>query len=249
MRFSMVLSVRGVWRGTVRIGAIGGRAGAVHESIRRPDFRFPQPLTEEGRTMKKWAVLFLVAGVASGLVGSDLVEYKLDYMTPGFIAWYGSGDGSNMMGGSERMPKLSSGWSATILCWDGTYDISDDAIIGSTPVETWGMVACLRGYRKRQRLSDDQGPCVGSELRLSVQDLRKPHPCHGLGFVRFAARQRRLGIRGRRGQDAYKVGLWTTLSRLIRRERAGPFCIYRTGLHRLEKRTSRRPGTGWSCGL
>lgn len=67
----------------------------------------------------------------SGLAGSDLVEYKLDYMTPGFIAWYESGDGSNMMGGSERMPKLPSGWAVTTLCWDGTYDISDDALIGA----------------------------------------------------------------------------------------------------------------------
>lgn len=78
-----------------------------------------------------------------GWLVSGLAEYKLDSMTPGLIAWYGSGDDSNVMDGSERMPTLSPGWAATTLGWDGAYGISDGAIIGNTPVGTWGVVARL----------------------------------------------------------------------------------------------------------
>ena len=78
-----------------------------------------------------------------GWLVSALGEYKLDFMTPGLIAWYGSGDNSDVMDGSERMPTLSPGWAATTLGWDGSYGIADGAIISNTPVGTWGVVARL----------------------------------------------------------------------------------------------------------
>ena len=54
-----------------------------------------------------------------GWLLSGIAEYKLDYVTPGLIAWYGSGDNSDTMDGSERLPTLSPGWGATTLGWDG----------------------------------------------------------------------------------------------------------------------------------
>ena len=47
-----------------------------------------------------------------GWLLSGIAEYKLDYVTPGLIAWYGSGDNSDTMDGSERLPTLSPGWGA-----------------------------------------------------------------------------------------------------------------------------------------
>lgn len=78
-----------------------------------------------------------------GWLVSGLAEYALEYMTPGLILWYGSGDNDDAMDGSERMPTLSPGWAATTLGWDGAYGISDGAIVSNTPVGTWGVVARL----------------------------------------------------------------------------------------------------------
>ena len=78
-----------------------------------------------------------------GWLLSGIAEYKLDYVTPGLIAWYGSGDNSDTMDGSERLPTLSPGWGATTLGWDGAYGISDCAVLSNTPTGTWGVVARL----------------------------------------------------------------------------------------------------------
>ena len=78
-----------------------------------------------------------------GWLLSGIAEYKLDYVTPGLIAWYGSGDNSDTMDGSERLPTLSPGWGATTLGWDGAYGISDGAVLNNTPAGTWGVVARL----------------------------------------------------------------------------------------------------------
>ena len=78
-----------------------------------------------------------------GWLLSGIAEYKLDYVTPGLIAWYGSGDNSDTMDGSERLPTLSPGWGATTLGWDGAYGISDGAVLSKTPTGTWGVVARL----------------------------------------------------------------------------------------------------------
>ncbi len=42
-----------------------------------------------------------------GWVAKALVEYKMDWGTPGVFGWYGSGDDGNVKNGSERMPSLS----------------------------------------------------------------------------------------------------------------------------------------------
>ena len=36
-----------------------------------------------------------------------MIEYKLDWGTPGIFGWYASGDDGNVKNGSERMPTLS----------------------------------------------------------------------------------------------------------------------------------------------
>ena len=42
-----------------------------------------------------------------GWLASLLLEYKLDWGTPGLYGWYGSGDDNNPKNGSERMPVVS----------------------------------------------------------------------------------------------------------------------------------------------
>ncbi len=88
-----------------------------------------------------------------GWLVSGIAEYKLDFMTPGLIAWYGSGDNASVADGSERMPTLSPGWAATSFGWDGGYGISNGAVLNKTPVGTWGVVARLADMSFMEDLS------------------------------------------------------------------------------------------------
>lgn len=72
-----------------------------------------------------------------------IAEYKLDFMTPGLIFWYSSGDDDDPYNGSERMPTVKPSWTATSYGWDGAYGIADNDVMGLTPVGTWGVVAQL----------------------------------------------------------------------------------------------------------
>ena len=42
-----------------------------------------------------------------GWLVKALVEYKMDWGTPGIFGWYASGDDGNVKNGSERMPTVS----------------------------------------------------------------------------------------------------------------------------------------------
>ena len=87
----------------------------------------------------------------SGWYAGLIAEYKLDFMTPGLIFWYTSGDDSNPYNGSERMPyateNSNGGWSASNFGFDGQsdYGVSQryDAI-GQTNIGTWGIMAQLK---------------------------------------------------------------------------------------------------------
>ena len=78
-----------------------------------------------------------------GWLASALAEYKLSLFTPSLILWYGSGDDSNPLNGSERMPTIAPGWGATSFAWNGSFGIADDSAISNTPTGTWGIVARL----------------------------------------------------------------------------------------------------------
>ena len=87
----------------------------------------------------------------SGWYAGLIAEYKLDFMTPGLIFWYTSGDDSNPYNGSERMPYISEnsigGWTPTNFGFDGQSDYGVSRkydFIGQTPIGTWGIVAQLK---------------------------------------------------------------------------------------------------------
>ncbi len=71
-------------------------------------------------------------------------DYKLDFMTPGLIGWYASGDDDNYMDGSERMPVIDSDVALTSYGFDGgTYNRS--GIYNGTSLSgTWGILAELK---------------------------------------------------------------------------------------------------------
>ena len=74
-----------------------------------------------------------------GWLIEGVAEYKLDYMTPGLIFWYASGDDDDPFNGSERMPTLHGSSWMTTYGFDGNYAISTTAAINRTLVGTWGI--------------------------------------------------------------------------------------------------------------
>ena len=81
-----------------------------------------------------------------GWLASLLLEYKLDWGTPGLYAWYGSGDDSNPRNGSERMPVVSANGNNGFsnFAFNGNPYIAREGVLGSTMVGTWGIGARLK---------------------------------------------------------------------------------------------------------
>ena len=81
-----------------------------------------------------------------GWLASLLLEYKLDWGTPGLYGWYGSGDDSNPRNGSERMPVVSANGNNGFsnFAFNGNPYIAREGVLGSTMVGTWGIGARLK---------------------------------------------------------------------------------------------------------
>ena len=81
-----------------------------------------------------------------GWLASLLLEYKLDWATPGIYGWYGSGDDSNPKNGSERMPVVSANGNNDFsnFAFNGNPYIAREGVLGSTMVGTWGVGVRLK---------------------------------------------------------------------------------------------------------
>ncbi|MDO4839277.1 MAG: outer membrane homotrimeric porin [Desulfovibrionaceae bacterium] len=56
-----------------------------------------------------------------GFLAKALVEYKMDWGTPGIFAWYGTGDDDNPKNGSERLPSVEAKGNFTSMMGDDNY--------------------------------------------------------------------------------------------------------------------------------
>ncbi|MBO4683751.1 MAG: outer membrane homotrimeric porin [Desulfovibrio sp.] len=61
-----------------------------------------------------------------GWLAKALVEYKMDWGTPGIFGWYASGDDGNPKDGSERLPSISPCGNFTSFMGDGNWGWSTD---------------------------------------------------------------------------------------------------------------------------
>ena len=77
-----------------------------------------------------------------GWLASLLLEYKLDWGTPGIFGWYASGDDGNVKNGSERLPSIAGAGNFTSfmgdgnLAWGTGYNFYDNNL---TYAGTWGV--------------------------------------------------------------------------------------------------------------
>ena len=76
-----------------------------------------------------------------GWLVKALVEYKLDWGTPGIFGWYSSGDDGNVKNGSERMPTLSGCGNFMSFMGDGNFGWGDGRLYDKnlTYAGTWGV--------------------------------------------------------------------------------------------------------------
>ena len=77
-----------------------------------------------------------------GWLVKALVEYKMDWGTPGIFGWYASGDDGNVKNGSERMPTISGCGNFMSFMGDGNYGWSSDGSLydrNLTYAGTWGV--------------------------------------------------------------------------------------------------------------
>ena len=77
-----------------------------------------------------------------GWLVKALVEYKMDWGTPGIFGWYASGDDGNVKNGSERLPSIAGSGNFTSfmgdgnLAWGTGYNFYDNNL---TYAGTWGV--------------------------------------------------------------------------------------------------------------
>ena len=77
-----------------------------------------------------------------GWLVKALVEYKMDWGTPGIFGWYASGDDGNVKNGSERLPSIAGAGNFTSfmgdgnLAWGTGYRFYDNNL---TYAGTWGV--------------------------------------------------------------------------------------------------------------
>lgn len=77
-----------------------------------------------------------------GWMAKALVEYKMDWGTPGILGWYSSGDDSNPSNGSERMPSVSPCGNFTSFMGDGNWGWASSGRIYDRNLSyagTWGV--------------------------------------------------------------------------------------------------------------
>ncbi len=81
-----------------------------------------------------------------GWLASLLLEYKLDWGTPGLYGWYSTGDDNNPRNGSERMPVVSANGNNDFsnFAFNGNPYIARECVLGSTMVGTWGVGVRLK---------------------------------------------------------------------------------------------------------
>ncbi|MGJ3521621.1 outer membrane homotrimeric porin [Nitratidesulfovibrio sp. D1] len=89
----------------------------------------------------------------AGWLVAALAEYKLDMVTPGIIAWYGSGEDDDITDGSERMPSISpTGWGVTSFGFPGSV-YRQDSYFGLNGAGTWAVGLQLADISFMENLS------------------------------------------------------------------------------------------------
>ena len=125
-----------------------------------------------------------------GWLASLLLEYKLDWGTPGLYGWYGSGDDSNPKNGSERMPVVSANGNNQFsnLAFNGNPYIAREGVLGTNMTGTWGIGARLKDVSFLEDLKHTlrvnfMGGTNAPKMAKYIRDYGNPYAKHGVSNV------------------------------------------------------------------
>ena len=125
-----------------------------------------------------------------GWLASLLLEYKLDWGTPGLYGWYGSGDDSNPRNGSERMPVVSANGNNGFsnFAFNGNPYIAREGVLGTNMTGTWGIGARLKDVSFLEDLKHTlrvnfMGGTNAPKMAKYIRDYRNPYAKHGVSDV------------------------------------------------------------------
>ena len=151
-----------------------------------------------------------------GWLASLLLEYKLDWGTPGLYGWYGSGDDSNPRNGSERMPVVSANGNNGFsnFAFNGNPYIAREGVLGTTMVGTWGIGARLKDVSFLEDLKHTlrvnfMGGTNAPKMAKYIRDYGNPYAKHGVSNVaRYATAYDPMYLTT--GDNALEIGLTNT---------------------------------------
>ncbi len=125
-----------------------------------------------------------------GWLASLLLEYKLDWGTPGLYGWYGSGDDSNPKNGSERMPVVSANGNNGFsnFAFNGNPYIAREGVLGTNMTGTWGIGARLKDVSFLEDLKHTlrvnfMGGTNAPKMAKYIRDYGNPYEKHGVSDV------------------------------------------------------------------
>ena len=125
-----------------------------------------------------------------GWLASLLLEYKLDWGTPGLYGWYGSGDDSNPRNGSERMPVVSANGNNGFsnFAFNGNPYIARESVLGTNMTGTWGIGARLKDVSFLEDLKHTlrvnfMGGTNAPKMAKYIRDYGNPYAKHGVSDV------------------------------------------------------------------
>ena len=125
-----------------------------------------------------------------GWLASLLLEYKLDWGTPGLYGWYGSGDDSNPKNGSERMPVVSANGNNGFsnFAFNGNPYIAREGVLGTNMTGTWGIGARLKDVSFLEDLKHTlrvnfMGGTNAPKMAKYIRDYGNPYGKHGVSAV------------------------------------------------------------------
>ena len=125
-----------------------------------------------------------------GWLASLLLEYKLDWGTPGLYGWYSTGDDNNPRNGSERMPVVSANGNNGFsnFAFNGNPYIAREGVLGTNMTGTWGIGARLKDVSFLEDLKHTlrvnfMGGTNAPKMAKYIRDYGNPYAKHGVSDV------------------------------------------------------------------
>ncbi len=84
-----------------------------------------------------------------------MAAYRMDFMTPGILFWWTTGNDDDLDNGSEQLPHFGGGFSATHMAFDGGDLLDVNSNLDGEAEGTWGVAIVIQDITFIEDLSHD----------------------------------------------------------------------------------------------